>query len=292
MPVFARKPAPVQVTYIGYPNTTGLGAMDYRLTDEWADPKGQTEHLHTEELLRLPGGFLCYQPPSDCPEVEPPPVLKQGTITFGSFNNLAKVNSRVIDAWVAILEGVPASRLILKSKPLADSDTRDYVLKRFKSRGVDADRIELLGWLPDKTQHLELYSRIDVALDTFPYNGTTTTCEAMWMGVPVISCAGETHVSRVGVSLLSSVGMENLIAESIEGYVRKAIALCEDVDELGELRRILRSRMQNAPLTDSKLTVRSLEDAYRGMWRRYCEGAAEENPTPDKPGNNPAGRIA
>ncbi|HBB34622.1 MAG TPA: glycosyltransferase, partial [Cyanobacteria bacterium UBA9273] len=193
-------------TYLGYPNTTGLDTIDYRLTDAWTDPEGQTEHLHTEQLVRLPHGFLCYQPPIECPEVGSLPVLTNQQVTFGSFNNLSKVTPELIGYWARILTAIPSSRLIIKSKPLFDAGTRDYVYEQFKQHSIEAQRIELLGWLPDTSQHLTLYNQVDIALDTFPYNGTTTTCEALWMGVPIVTLAGQTHVSRVGVSLLWSVG--------------------------------------------------------------------------------------
>ena len=282
MLVFARKPAPVQATYIGYPDTTGLGTMDYRLTDALADPEGQTEHLHTEQLLCLPHGFLCYQPPLGCPEVSSSPVLQTRQVTFGSFNSLAKVNPELIARWAEILKAVPESRLIIKSKPLVDADTCDYVNGLFQQSGIEAGRVELLGWLPDKTQHISLYNRVDIALDTFPYHGTTTTCEAMWMGVPVITQAGETHVSRVGVSLLSSVGLEELIAESAEDYIQKAIDLANNVERLQELRANLRLRMQAAPLTNAELIAHSLEDAYRAMWRRFCATSGSEDNSPSR----------
>ena len=251
--------------------------MDYRLTDARADPEGETEHLHTEQLLRLPHGFLCYQPPRDCPEVNPSPFLQTRQVTFGSFNNLAKVNPELIGRWAEILKAVPESRLIIKSKPLVDVDTCKYVHGLFQQNGVEANRVELLGWLPDKTQHIALYARVDIALDTFPYHGTTTTCEAMWMGVPVIIQAGQAHVSRVGVSLLSSVGLEELIAESAEDYIQKAVDLANNVEWLSELRANLRSRMQAAPLTNAELIAHSLEDAYRTVWRRFCATSVSED---------------
>jgi len=269
--VFARKPAPVQVTYIGYPNTTGLDTIDYRITDACADPQGETEHLHIEQLIRLPHGFLCYLPSADCPDVSPPPVLQTGQITFGCFNNLAKVNPQLISCWAEILKAVPNSRMIIKYKPLVDPDTCAYVHGLFQQHGIEENRVELIGWLPDKNQHLALYERVDIALDTFPYHGTTTTCEAMWMGVPVITQAGQTHVSRVGVSLLSSVGLEEAIAQSPQEYIQKAIALANNKARLQELRANLRSRMQAAPLTNASLIARSLEEVYRTMWRRFCD---------------------
>lgn len=268
--VFAHKPAPVQVSYIGYPDTTGLNTIDYRLVDAWTDPEGQSEHLHTEALIRLPHGFLCYQPPSDCPPVSPPPVLEKGEITFGSWNSLAKVSNKLVIYWSKILKAVPNSRLLLKSSPLSDPDTCNYVKGRFKEQGIEENRLELIGWIPNQNQHLALYSQVDIALDTFPYNGTTTTCEALWMGVPVITLAGLAHVSRVGVSLLHSVGLEELIAESADDYIQKAIELANNRERLQQLRTTLRSQMQAAPLTNGKLIAQSVEDAYRTMWRKWC----------------------
>ena len=268
--VFARKPAPIQVTYLGYPNTTGLDTMDYRIVDAWTDPEGQTEHLHTEQLIRLPHGFLCYQPPQDSPAISPPPVLERGQITFGSFNNLPKVSPQLVSYWAQLLKAVPNSRLLLKAKPLVDPSTRNYLQEQFQQQGIGPNQLELVGWLPYRSQHLTLYHQVDIALDTFPYHGTTTTCEAMWMGVPVITLAGQTHVSRVGVSLLSSVGLEELIAQSPEAYIQKAIALASDLERLQELRATLRDRMKKAPLTNATLIVQSVEEAYRIMWQRFC----------------------
>jgi protein O-GlcNAc transferase len=271
MPLFARRAAPIQVTYIGYPNTTGLATMDYRLTDAWADPVGLTERLNTEELVRLDGGYLCYRPPVDSPPVGEPPVLANGHITFGSFNNLAKVNPALIARWAAILNGVPGSRMMLKTKPLADAGARDLLLSSFARYGIAPDRLVLSGWADDTAGHLARYSDIDIALDTFPYHGTTTTCEALWMGVPVVTCAGEIHASRVGVSLLSGIGLDELIASSMEGYVETAISLAHDVSRLRRLRAALRARMTSSPITDKARIARAVETAYRTMWRRLVE---------------------
>jgi len=276
LPVFARKPAPVQVTYLGYPNTTGLSTMDYRITDEWADPTGQTEHLHTEELVRLPEGFLCYKPPEEAPEVSGSPALDTGYVTFGSFNNRAKITPEIVGDWSTILKSVPDSRLILKAKALNDEGTRQTLWEMFSQNGVVPQRIELIGYLPFE-QHLQLYNRIDIGLDTFPYHGTTTTCEAMWMGVPVITLAGESHVSRVGVSLLSTVGLSELVSESSGDYIQKAVRLANDVDRLQDLRAHLRPAMIRSPLTDATGFTRSLEGAYRQMWTRWCADAANRH---------------
>jgi len=270
MLLFAKKPAPVQVTYLGYPNTTGLPTMDYRITDEWADPIGQTEHLHTEELTRLPKSFLCYKPPENAPEVLSLPALSKGNVTFGSFNNRSKVTPETVKIWSAILKAVLNSRLILKSKALNDKETCQVLREMFFENGVSPEQIELVGYLPFE-QHLRLYNRIDIGLDTFPYNGTTTTCEAMWMGVPVIALAGESHASRVGVSLLSNVGLSELIAESTEDYIKKAVTLADNLDKLQDLRANLRPLMARSPLMDATGFTRSLEAAYRKMWKRWCD---------------------
>jgi len=267
--VFARKPAPVQVTYLGYPDTTGLRTIDYRLTDGWADPPGRTEHLHTEELVRLPRGAWCYRPPEDAPEASPLPARSSGTVTFGCFNNLAKVTPRLIAAWAEILRRTPQARLIVKSPVLVDGSTRRLVLERFRQHGLADGHVQLFG--PVKREHhLGLYQWIDLALDTFPYHGTTTTCEALWMGVPVVVLEGATHASRVGVSLLSSVGLADWIAADWEGYVELAARRACELAGLAELRAGLRARMSRAPLTDAQALSRDLEEAYRRMWRRWC----------------------
>lgn len=270
--VFARKPAPVQVTYLGYPATTGLPEMDYRITDAFADPPGRTDHLHTEELIRLPKTFLCFSRPAKNPPITRCPVEKNGFVTFGSFNNLAKVSSSVLDAWTGVLRSVPGSRLVLKSRALSDPETGRHVLGRFEGRGVDSERITLLGFVPGQFGHLDAYNTIDIALDTFPYHGTTTTCESLWMGVPVIVLSGETHVTRVGVSLLSNIGAKELIAQSSEEYVGKAVQLAGQVDRLKTYRSELRSMMQRSPLMNAADFVRDLETAYRRVWRMWCEG--------------------
>jgi len=267
--LFARKPAPVQVAYLGYPNTTGLATMDYRLTDSWADPAGQTDEFYTEELLRLPHGFLCYQPPHDSPDVGSLPAFETGRVTFGSFNNRMKITPEAVDLWSSILKAVPNAGLILKSTPLADKKTCELLKERFLQNGIDPEQIELLGHIPSPVDHLKLYNRIDIALDTFPYNGTTTTCEALWMGVPVIALSGDSHASRVGVSILSNVGLPELIAESAEEYVDKAVRLANDPGRLTNLRANLRSMMARSPLMDANGFTRSLEKAYREMWHRW-----------------------
>jgi len=273
LPVFALKPAPIQITYLGYPNSSGLKAMDYRLTDNYADPIGMTEEFYTEELIRLPNCFLCYQPPSNAPDVIETPAKTIKRITFGSFNNLPKITELVIDLWAKVLHAVPNSRIILKINWFDDAGTRDRYWQLFKERGIAPERVKLIGLILESNHHLAFYGNIDIALDPFPYNGTTTTCEAMWMGVPVITLAGQTHVSRVGVSLLNSVGLSQLIATTTDEYVDLAIALSSDWEQLNQLRTGLRSKVANSPLCDRIFHTQNLETVYRHLWQRYFEMA-------------------
>ncbi|WP_138223208.1 tetratricopeptide repeat protein [Nibricoccus aquaticus] len=264
--VFARRAAPVQITWIGYPNTTGLSAMDFRLTDAVSDPVGATETLHTEKLVRLPGPFSVYQPPAEAPAVGPLPALvAKAGIVFGCFNNFAKVTPETIALWCRLLTAVPGSRLFLKSRGLDDPDTASRIRDAFMQAGVMPERIELDGRELSVPAHLALYHRVDVALDTFPYNGTTTTCEALWMGVPVITLAGETHVARVGSSLLTHLGSADWIAKTPGEYCAKARALVADLTRLSVIRAGLRERMSASPLCDAVGFTRGLEAKYRAL---------------------------
>ena len=269
--VFARKPAPVQVTWLGYPNTTGVEAIDYRLVDSVTDPVGEADAWASETLVRLEGGFLCYGAWKDAPEPTAPPCLKTGTVTFGSFNNPAKVSAATFDAWATLLSRLPQSRLLLKGKPFADAGTRASFLTRLGERGVAAERVELVAWLPGAAAHLAAYHGVDIALDPFPYNGTTTTCEALWMGVPVVTLRGDRHAGRVGASLLSQIGLTDWIANSVKEYVTIALALAGNQGHLHELRLSLRSRMAASSLCDGRAFARKMEAAFRTMWQVWCE---------------------
>jgi len=270
MLVFARKPAPVQVTYLGYPDTTGQTAIDWRITDGAADPPGMTEEFHTESLLRLPRTFLCYRPFPDAAAVAPLPADSSagGNITFASFNNLSKITPRVIEAWARVLSAAPGSRMLIKAAVLEGSP-RDRLREKFKHHGIAAERLDLIGRVADFGEHLALYNKVDIALDTFPYHGTTTTAEALWMGVPVVTLIGQTHMSRVGLSLLGQLGLSELATETMDQYVAAAGALASDRARLRELRRDLRDRMRVSPLLDAAGVTRELEDAYRSMWRKW-----------------------
>lgn len=267
--LFARKPAPIQVSWLGYPDTTGLDAMDYRITDALADPEGRDE-FYVESLVRLPGCFLCYKPVVAAPEVAKLPALENGYVTFGSFNMLSKINERVVVLWADVLRTVPRSRLLIKSAPLTDSATTERYYDFFESQGIGRDRVELIGHTATQVEHLNLYKRLDIALDTFPYNGTTTTCEALWMGVPVVTLTGERHSGRVGVSLLNAVDMPDWIAETSEQYVSIAAKMAADLPRLAKLRAGLREHMAVSRLCDGKSFAVKIEAAYREMWRKYC----------------------
>ncbi len=267
---FARKPAPIQVTYLGYPNTTGLSVMDYRFTDSYADPPGESDRWNTETLIRLPQGFLCYQPPAFAPPAAPLPARAAGPITFGSFNNLAKIRPEVIGLWAKILQALPDARLKIKNKSLRDALTRERIHELFAAAGIPPQRVELRGELPVIADHLALYGEIDIALDTFPYNGATTTCEALWMGVPVITLAGNAHAGCVGTSLLTHLGMSEFVAKDAEDYVRLALHWAHNRDALERLRAGLRERMAGSSLCDGKSFARQVEQAYREMWTKWC----------------------
>ena len=268
--VFARKPAPIQVTYLGYPNTTGMRAIDYRLTDAMADPPEMTETLSTEALWRLPRCAWCFKPPEFAPDVKP---RDPGPITFGCFGAFAKINPQMVANWAKILKQIPESRLLIKSAGTGESFADNWLLGLFAMHGITAQRVDRLKTVFEPREHLQRYHGIDVALDTYPYNGTTTTCEALWMGVPVVTLAGATHISRVGTSHLNQIGLPNLIAESTDRYISIAVSLANDQDQLADLRRSLRQKMAASPLMDGRQFSRDVEAAYRAMWQKHCDPA-------------------
>ncbi len=268
--VLAPKPAPVTATWLGYPATTGLPTVDYRLTDEIADPPGEADNLHTETLVRLPGGFLCYRPEGEAPAVAPLPATAQGRITFGSFNNPGKITAGTVRAWSRILAGVPGSRMLLKGTQFADPGTCGHFRDLFAAGGIGPESLEFRGRATMPAEHLAMYGEVDIGLDPFPYNGTTTTCEAFWMGVPTVSLRGDRHAARVGASLLTQLGLQDLIGESLDGYVAAAVALAGDLERLAALRDGLRTRMLGSPLCDRAGFARRFEAALREMWRRCC----------------------
>ncbi len=275
--MFTRKPAPLQVTWLGYPDTSGLATIDYRFTDDIVDPPDLSGNWNAERLIRLPNGFHCYRPCEDAPDLAPSPRTVAGHITFASFNNLVKVTPAVVHAWALILKQVPGSRLVLKHKSLTCQAVRQRYLSLLKAENVDQDRLTLLPHSPSTQAHLAEYGQIDIALDPFPYNGTTTTCEAMWMGVPVVTLLGGRHAARVGASLLTTIGQDQLIAKSVNEYVETAVALALNPDRLNTIRCGLRGRMQNSPLCDPEGFARDMERSFRSIWREWCGNPATAN---------------
>ena len=269
--VFARKPAPIQVSYLGYPNTTGLSRMDYRLTDAWADPPGKHDRYYTETLIRLPNGFVCYTPDRGAPPVTALPASRTGSVTFGSFNNSVKITPEVVATWAAILRAVPGSRMLCKAYWFADPSIRERYHRLFEINGVGRECVLLRGQLPEARDHLSVYADVDIALDTFPYNGTTTTCEALWMGVPVVVLAGDRHAGRVGVSLMHQAGLTELVAGDVGSYVAKAAGLARDLHALNRMRAELRPRMSSSLLCDESRLVNDVQAAYRAMWKQWCK---------------------
>ncbi|KAL6559166.1 hypothetical protein OROHE_006535 [Orobanche hederae] len=268
--IVACRPAPVQVTWIGYPNTTGLPTIDYRITDALADPV-DTKQKHVEELVRLPDSFLCYTPSPEAGPVSPAPALSNGFVTFGSFNNLAKITPRVLLVWAKILCAVPNSRLVVKCKPFCCDSLRQQFLSTMEKLGLDPLRVDLLSLIILNHDHMQAYSLMDISLDTFPYAGTTTTCESLYMGVPCVTMGGSVHAHNVGVSLLKTVGLSNLVSKNEDEYVQTAVQLASDIAALSNLRMRLRDLMLNSPLCDGSTFTHGLESAYRNMWQRYCK---------------------
>ncbi|MBF0384079.1 MAG: tetratricopeptide repeat protein [Magnetococcales bacterium] len=264
--VFARKPAPLQVAWLGYPNTTGLAAMDYRITDHIADPIGQADSDNVEKLLRLPEGFLSYRPSDDAPSVGRLPLLSNGYITFASFNNIAKISPETLSIWSKILRAVPGSKLIIKGKPFNCPKFAKHYLSRFNKESIDSERIILLGRTISTQDHLAQYARVDIGVDTFPYNGTTTTCEALWMGVPVVVLRGGCHAGRVGASLLNQIGLHDLIANNDQEYVEKVVSLAQDPKRLEKLRVDMRDRLRNSILCDAKGFAGHFLKAMQNIW--------------------------
>jgi predicted O-linked N-acetylglucosamine transferase (SPINDLY family) len=273
--VFARKPAPVQVTFAGYPGTTGLSTIDYRLTDPYLDPPGLSDAWYAELSYRLPHSFWCYDPQSEEPEVAPLPALSKGFITFGCLNNFCKVNDEVLQLWARVLGAVPTSRLLLLSK---EGSHRQRTLDFLARQGVPAERVEFQSGKP-RREYLALYHNVDIGLDTFPYNGHTTSLDSFWMGVPVITLVGITVVGRAGLSQLTNLGLEELAARAPEDFVRIAVDLAGDRAKLQTLHSGLRERMRRSPLMDALGFARGIEQAYRTMWRQWCDRGRSRTPS-------------
>ena len=286
MLLFARNPAPVQVTYLAYPGTTGLETMDYRLSDAFLDPRSADGGLcsdaryYSERTVRLTS-YWCYQPARDTPELVPPPALASGKITFGCLNNFCKISDRTLSTWCELLGRFPDSRLIIHAN---EGSHRQKMRGRISAKGIEACRLEFVPSLPIASYFAQ-YNRIDIALDPFPYPGGTTTCDALWMGVPVVTLAGQTAISRGGASLLSIIGLKELIAENTEKYLRIASELATDRNRLAQLRSTLRQRMQTSALMDATGFARDVETAFKEMWRNWCAGMSVANIRADQSRN-------
>jgi predicted O-linked N-acetylglucosamine transferase (SPINDLY family) len=272
--VAAAKPAPVVISYLGYAFTSGLREVDYRITDLTLDPPGMTEHLHTERLLRLPNTFWCFQPPAEAPDISRLPAASNGHITFGSANRLAKLTPTTIRWWSSVLRRVENSRLLLIAPELLEESVRQTTVEQFAACGVAVTRIQTQGAVPLKP-YLSCISQFDIALDSYPFTGGATTCQTLWMGVPVVTIAGKTPLSRVSASVLTAIGMESLVAPSADDAVAVAVSLASDIARLAQTRAEFRGKMQKSALTDAPAFAGNLESAYRAVWRQWC-GAARQ----------------
>ncbi|KAB8318631.1 hypothetical protein SD81_014980 [Tolypothrix campylonemoides VB511288] len=264
LPVFAFRPARVTGTWIGYSGTTGLAAMDYIIADRFVLPP-EDEPFYSERPWRLPDCYLLFSPPEDAPPIAPLPALSSGRITFGSFNNLAKVGDATLDAWARILRELPESRLVLKSPTLPEAVARRLMVERLAARGIDEARLEILGRIPQAASHLSAYANIDIALDPFPYAGTTTTFEALWMGRPVVTLRGNRFTARVGDSILTNLGLPDWVAPDVDAYVETAVQKAADITTLAGLSASLRDRVRSSPLGDTEPSVDNLLAAFEGM---------------------------
>ncbi|MBW7988496.1 MAG: tetratricopeptide repeat protein [Planctomycetes bacterium] len=269
--MMAHKPAPIQVTYLGSPDTTGMEAIDYRFTDALANPP-ESQKFNTEELVFLPDGFLCYKPSDSAPPVSSLPASRNDFITFGSFNSRSEIHPHIIKLWARILRANRDSRILLKFGVSTDRRMNRHYFSQFEQRGISSSRVAICGWKP-MDEHLGLYGQADIALDTFPSNGFTTTCEALWMGVPVISQVGQCHASRIGLSILNTVGLGFLAAFTPDEYVAKATALAANTQALAKLRSSMRPLMKDSALCDANRFARKAEAAYRKMWHRWIDSA-------------------
>ncbi|HTW96000.1 MAG TPA: hypothetical protein VMD30_14455, partial [Tepidisphaeraceae bacterium] len=262
--IFAHKPAPVQVTFCGYPGGTGLETIDYRLSDVYLDP-AENDAVYAERTLRLPNTFWCYDfeamSLADLPDVTPPPMAHTHAVTFGCLCHHCKINPAVISRWLAVLDAVPGSRMLLLAMP---GSQRRWMVEQMRGR---ADFEEFRP----RSQYMALYSRIDIGLDTFPYNGHTTSLDSFWMGVPVVTLMGQTAVSRAGWSQLNNLGLPELAADTDERFVEIAASLARDPDRLGDLRMSMRQRMKSSPLMDARRFARAIEAAYRRIWQEWAK---------------------
>jgi protein O-GlcNAc transferase len=267
LPVFARKPAPVQVTWLGYLNTTGLGAMDYRITDGHADPSGVSERYHTETLIRLPDSQWCYRHPGPTPPISTLPALATGAICFGSFNKYQKLSVLLLEIWARLLLQLPGARILFVGVP---QDEQQRLTEFFAGHGVARQRLEMHDRVPLE-KFREMHQRVDIALDAHPYSGATTTCDSLWMGVPTLTLTGATSISRSTSSLLHELALDEWTARTPEEFIELAGRHAGDLQRLADLRAGLRGKMQASPLMDAARFTRNFESACRSMWQAHCD---------------------
>jgi predicted O-linked N-acetylglucosamine transferase (SPINDLY family) len=272
--LFERRPAPCQITYLGYPTSTGAGCFDFRISDAVIDPDNEPQH-GSEPVLRCRPTMFCYRP-GLAPDVAPVPAAQRGQVTFGSFNNLSKVSSHTLALWRRLLQAVPHSRLLLKSQAFQQRGNREFFVRYFAEHGVVAERLQLQPLLPDVQAHLATYGEVDIALDCFPFNGATTSCEALYMGVPVVSLAGQTHPSRMGASILGACDLAELVAHDDEGYLATAAALAADLPRLAALRAGMRERLHASRLLDKLAFTRDFESLLDEACRRVASARDEQ----------------
>lgn len=270
LPLFARRLAPVQISYLGYPNTTGLRAMDYRLVDPITDPSPEADEFHSETLIRFSSCAWVYNPPALAPSPSLPPCLSRGHITFGSFNNFSKVTDEALLLWSRLIHANENSRLLLKSTGLTDEIVVRHLRTRLRQAGLPETRVDFAGLTATTADHLAAYSSVDIALDTHPYNGTTTTCEALWMGVPVVTLLGNRHAARVGASLLQAVGHPELVAKNEDDYLRIANDLATDQGRRETMRATLRENMSASVLMDYAGQAERFGATLRKCWETWC----------------------
>jgi protein O-GlcNAc transferase len=266
--VFARRAAPIQVTYLGYQATTGMAAMDYRLTDSQADPCGMTEALHTERLFRLDPAFFCYKPPEESPRISESPAIQNCFVTFGSFNAVNKITISMLHIWSEILKRTPRSKLRILVPDSAALQQR--IGMTLVSKGVKPAQVEFVIRTGRK-RYLERLAEVDIALDPYPFNGHTTSCDALWMGLPVVMMRGESYVQRYGSTSLIALGLEEFIAEDTESYIAIACQLAADTDRLSLFRKTLRDRMASSVLMNYPAFADRLGKAYRDMWKKHVD---------------------
>lgn len=267
LPMFGYKPSPVQASWLGYFATTGLNEMDYLIGDPYVTPPKDDDQF-TEKVWRLPKTRWCFTPPNVDIEVSVPPALNNDYVTFGCFNNLTKVNDKVVELWAKVLNAIPNSRLLLKAKQFRDQLARDSTIQRFAAQGINSKRISLERW-EDRQKYFEAYNKIDITLDPFPFTGGTTSVESLWMGVPLVTLAGGSLISRQGVGVLMNAGLSDWVAADEEEYVAKAVLFASDLDKLASLRVGLRSQILASPLFDAPRFARNIENALWEMWNQW-----------------------